>query len=71
MVFLRRGQVVVEKVTRTILHSREATGFEYLSLKKKITYGIVTGKSGPSNFEPSQKQSSGVMMAQGKMFSKI
>lgn len=35
------------------------------------TYGTVTGKSGPSNLEPSQKQSSGVMMAHGKMFSKI
>jgi len=35
------------------------------------TYGIVTGKSGPSSLEPSQKQSNGVMMAQGKIFSKI
>ena len=39
--------------------------------QREITYGIVTGKSGPSSLEPSQKQSSGVMMAHGKMFSKI
>lgn len=37
----------------------------------EATYGTVTGKSGPSNLEPSQKQSSGVMMAHGKILSKI
>ena len=36
-----------------------------------MTYGMVTGKSGPNSFDPSQKQSNGVMMAHGKMFSKI
>ena len=35
------------------------------------TYGTVTGKSGPSSLEPSQKQSNGVIMAHGKIFSKI
>lgn len=41
------------------------------SLGKDNTYGIATGKSGPRSLEPSQKQSKGVMIAQGIMFSKI
>ena len=35
------------------------------------TYGMWTGYSGPRSFDPSQKQSSGVMMEHGKRFSKI
>ncbi len=35
------------------------------------THGTLTGTSGPRSFDPSQKQSSGVMMAQGKRLSKI
>lgn len=35
------------------------------------TYGTWTGNSGPKSLLPSQKQSSGVMMAQGIILSKI
>lgn len=37
----------------------------------KDTYGIGTLKSGPRSFEPSQKQSRGVIMVQGTTFSNI
>lgn len=35
------------------------------------TYGTVTGTSGPNSLEPSQKQSKGVIITQGIIFSKI
>lgn len=37
---------------------------------KTSTYGIFTAWSGPNNLDPSQKQSSGVIMAQGINFSR-
>lgn len=39
--------------------------------KVKITHGIVGGYSGPSSLLPSQKQSNGVIILHGIMFSKI
>lgn len=53
------------------LHQKEREREKTKTTGLVNTYGIVTGKSGPSSLEPSQKQSNGVMMAQGKIFSKI
>jgi len=38
---------------------------------KLVTYGTVIGFSGPKSLEPSQKQSKGVIISQGIIFSNI
>ena len=61
------------------IYKKEYTSLQlYISLSsitncRKIdnTYGTWTGNSGPKSLLPSQKQSSGVMMAQGIILSKI
>lgn len=58
--FILINHLMPESFTKVILNKHNEIS----------TYGIFTGNSGPRSFDPSQKQSRGVIMAQGNKFSK-